>query len=826
MLIKSSPAARQGTSFLALACVGFIATAPAMAQPVEDPAVATSDDDQDASRQDRDQIIVSGHVYEKRQASPKATRSVRDTPQTVTVISGEAIEQQNLLTLRDMLSTVPGSTFGAAEGGSPPADSINLRGYSAGSDITQDGVRDSAAYNRSDSFNLEQLEIVNGANSVSNGSGSVGGTINIVTKRPQAETRVLVSGGIGTDDYYRGTVDANVRVSDLIAVRLNAMVHRNDVPGRDVENYKRWGVAPAVTIGIDSPTRLTFQYIHQEDDNIPQYGVPYYLNAVNAGALPGVDRSDYFGYRNVDTQEITVDQATVTFEHEISDTVSIRNLSRWQNVEQLTIVGPPQGTYCLANGKTPTGAACTATYNGASVTLPTGYYLIGGPRGNVRDSQNELMYDQLDLRAVFDTGGIEHTLVVGGSAMWEKYQLSTGNIFRNADRTAAYTSFPLVNIANPNEVVTGPAGFTYGSNVYTGPLNYVESGRQRGEVTNYALYLFDAMKLGKFELNGGIRWESNSGNYRTDASTPAATATVPQGPVTTGPTLYNKAELFSYRIGLVYKPVEAVTLYAAFGNSKTPSISAVNGACVAATCNVQPESAKNYEIGAKAEVAGGRLLLTAAAFRNERDSYRLPSNDPTIPDQVLDGHSRVDGIALSAIGKITPNWSVTANYTYLEPKLLQSVSDSCLANPGPITTGQPPVVSNPCGNNSLVRDPAADAELQNTPKHSGSLFTTYAFPFGLTIGYSVTYQGSFALNLPALATPLATTPSSALTPVYRSDDYLIHSAYIAYKVNENLNLALNVKNVTDELYYTRIRNNGWATPGDGRAAVLTLNYGF
>src|SRR3546814_15050624 len=86
-----------------------------------------------------------------------------------------------------MLSTVPGITFGAAEGGSPPADSINFRGYSAGSDITQDGVRDSAAYSRSDSFNLEQLEIVNGANSVQSGAGSVGGSINIVTQRPLDE---------------------------------------------------------------------------------------------------------------------------------------------------------------------------------------------------------------------------------------------------------------------------------------------------------------------------------------------------------------------------------------------------------------------------------------------------------------------------------------------------------------------------------------------------------------------------------------------------------------------------------------------------------------
>ncbi|RYD64772.1 MAG: TonB-dependent siderophore receptor, partial [Sphingomonadales bacterium] len=382
--MRSKSAARgSSASFLALACVGFIASAPASAHIADDKVLVTEDDDQDRA-QAKEQIVVTGTVYETKQQSPKATRSVRDTPQTVTVITNETIEQQNLLTLRDVLSTVPGITFGAAEGGTPPSDQINLRGYAAGSDLTTDGVRDSAAYSRSDPFNLQQIEIVNGASSVTNGSGSVGGTINTVTKRPMPDTVINVGAGVGTDNYYRGTVDANVRASDLIAFRLNAMIHRNDIPGRDVENYRRWGVAPSVTLGIGGPTQLTLQYLHQEDDNIPQYGVPYYQNAVNNGPLPGVDRSDYFGYRNLDTQESVVDQATLTFEHQLGERVSIRNLTRWQTVTQFTIVGPPQGTYCLAGNVLPTGAACPAT-------VPAGYYLIGGPRGNYRDSKNELM---------------------------------------------------------------------------------------------------------------------------------------------------------------------------------------------------------------------------------------------------------------------------------------------------------------------------------------------------------------------------------------------------------------------------------------------------
>lgn len=784
-------------AFVALACVGFLASAPALAEDKRTPDAPTAVADPKDDAQDRDTILVKGQPYSPHQESPKATRPVRDTPQTITILTNEVIEQQNLLTLRDMLSTVPGITFGAGEGGAGFGDSINLRGYSANSDITVDGIRDSAQYTRTDPFNLEQLEIVNGPNSVQNGAGSVGGSINMVTKKPQANTRILASGGIGTDDYYRGTVDANVRVNDLIAFRLNAMKHDNDVPGRDVETMKRWGVAPAVTIGIAGPTRLTLQYLHQEDDNTPQYGVPYF--SVAGGALPGVSRNSYFGFRNVDTQQSNVDQATATFEHHFNDRVTIRNITRWQDVTQHSIVDPPQGTWCLANGLTPTGTACSVAITGAgTLTLPAGYYYASGPRGNTRNTRNQLAYDQVDLMARFNTGFIEHSVTLGAAAMWEKFDLSTGNVLRNGNGTNPFSYYPLINIANPNAVVAGPAAASgvarvYGSNVYTGPINYIESARQTGELTNYAVYLFDTMKLGEHvEINGGLRWESNDGSYRADTvSTTAATL----GQVTPGTLFHNKDKLFSYRAGLVYKPVTAISLYIAYGNSKTPSKTSVNGSCTAATCNVDPETARNYEVGGKAEVFGGHLLLTAALFRNERTNYKVATGDPLVPEQQLDGKSRVNGVALGAVGQITKAWSITANYTYLDGKVLRSIARNSPA--GTIDYGK-------------------DAELQNTPNHSGSLFSTYRLPFGLTLGYGVTYQGKAAFNLPA----------AGATQVLYSPEYWVHNAFLSYEITRALSAQVNVKNVTDSLYYTRIRNNGWATPGDGRAAVLTLNYRF
>src|SRR3546814_21177450 len=108
--------------------------------------------------------------------------------------------------------------------------------------------------------------------------------------------------------------------------------------------------------------------------------------------------------RNGDRWEITVEHATANVEDDCSDRWSIRNLARWQKVSQLAVVGPPQGTYCLSTGVTPRGDSCTITVSGAPFTVPDGYYYIGGPRGTLRNSTNELMYDQVDLRGTFSTG--------------------------------------------------------------------------------------------------------------------------------------------------------------------------------------------------------------------------------------------------------------------------------------------------------------------------------------------------------------------------------------------------------------------------------------
>jgi catecholate siderophore receptor len=749
-----------------------------MAHAAEDAATTVSGLDVEASR--------------LKPVDPKVTAEPLNNPQTVTVVPRGVLEAQNLLSLRDVLSIVPGITFGAGEGGGGYGDSINLRGFSANNDITTDGVRDSAQYTRSDSFNIEQIEVTNGANSVYSGAGSVGGTINIATKRPGRRDSTTVQAGIGTENYYRATIDANKLIGDNVAVRLNGMVHRMDAPGRDVEQFKRWGIAPSVTIGLNGPTQFTVLYHHQEDNNVPQYGVPFY----NGRPVDGVSPHRYYGYSNIDEQRLNLDVITGIIDHDFGDGLKLRNLARYQDVRQTSVVDPPQGVFCLPNGLKPVGWSQTTTatnLTGYTACLPTdpapGFYQPSGPRGSLRDTKNTLLYNQTDLSWEGELGGVRHTIVVGAAFLREEFNLDTGNLFRTA--TGATVALPPMNIANP-------------ANTYVGAINYMRSSIQDGSGSNQAVYLFDNIELNdQWSINGGIRYEHNSGWNRTDTYSTVVGPTL--GTVAPGRKFKNSENLLTYRIGVVYKPIPNASLYISYANSKTPSQATVNGsgACTAFTCTVDPETAKNLEIGAKWDI-DGRLSLTAAIFQNERINYKVPAVDPVVQPQQTDGEARVRGVALGASGRITDEWSIFANYTYLDSEVIRGVNKTFAAQGLDWAKGDP---------------------LLSTPKHAFSLFTTYDLPNRIQVGYGVTYQGEYYLTQHGAITgsvPLARTT----IPLVKADDYWTHRAMVTWAATDQLAVQLNVENIFDKVYFQRGRNNGWATPGDRRNARLTASYRF
>ncbi|MCF5939241.1 TonB-dependent receptor, partial [Xanthomonas perforans] len=523
-------------------------SAPAFAQP-DDVSAPPGAVDLDAIRVQQERA--------QKPSSPKYTEALRDTPQTITVVTKQTMDQQNLLSLRDVLSTLPGITFGAGEGGGGYGDSINLRGFTASSDITTDGVRDSAQYSRSDTFNLESVELINGANSAMSGAGSVGGNINLVTKTAGQGNFTNVMIGGGSDRYGRLTADSNYDFENGTAVRLNAMGHTQDVPGRDEEFRHRWGFAPSVAFGLGSDTRFTLSYLHQHDNNLPQYGVPFALSPFNDGQLPGVDRETYYGYRNVARQEIDVDMLTGVLEMDFDDNVKLRSLARLQRVDQRTTATAPEGTWCLPdNTNAYTGRACVGQ-------PPSTWNPNSGPRGLVRDTENFIAHSQTDLTATLHTGAIEHRVVAGVAFSKEDFELDSGSLFRNADGSTTGITYPLQSFDNPY-------------NIWTGPQNYFRTGRSKGSLTNQAVYLFDTLQFNEqWMLNLGGRYEHNEG----DTTTYTVNATGGITGVTAGFPAGSKDDLFSYRAGLVFKPVDNASLYLSYANAKTPSKASVNGSC-------------------------------------------------------------------------------------------------------------------------------------------------------------------------------------------------------------------------------------------------------
>lgn len=746
--------------------------------------------------------------------SPKYTTPLVETPKTITVLTEQNLKDQNLVSLRDALSTTAGITFGAGEGGGGYGDKITIRGFDSTYNTTIDGLRDSALTSRTDVFNVEAIEVIKGSDSSRSGIGAVGGGVNLVSKTAKKRNFSDVSVGVGTDDYYRVTGDFNQKLSETVAARLNVMGHRNDIPGRDVEEKKRWGIAPTITFGLGTDTRTSISYIHQEDENVPQYGVPYY----NGRAVPGISDEKYYGYSNFDKQDITTDYLTLKIDSDINDKVKLNSITRVGEVKQDSTVSAPQGVFCLANGTKPTAILDAAnTSSGfiacdASKNEIAGQYTVSGPRGSVRNSTNKVYSTDNSVNWNFNTGAISHSLVAGFNITHEEYDLTTGGYLYNADGTAS--TRPNMDVYNP-------------SHVYVGPVNYFTTGITTGKQDTRSVYVFNNIGLlSMLDLNLGVRYDHVEGTTQTDnynevvkVNGKDVTFVRPYlpAPTTDSPTsgrgavLKNSDDMMSYNAALVFKPVANSSVYLSYSNAKTPSKASVNGSCTDAltvtagvaqnnkNCNVDPESAETYELGGKWQ-PNDNLLLTAAVFRTERSNYKVsdvgnPNNASGY--QVLDGSSRVDGIELGAAGKIMPQWNISANVAYLDSEVLQGASNFVAAQGADYTKGD---------------------KLTFVPELSGSLWTTFDILPQLQVGYGVTYMGEQYVSQHS-----ATAKTVAQV---QSEDYFVHNASVTYKPVRNVSVQLNVKNIFDEKYYTAIRNNGWATPGEGVNGVLSVNYRF
>ncbi|MFT0519269.1 TonB-dependent receptor [Pseudomonas faucium] len=563
----------------------------------------------------------------ERSASIKQLAPLLDTPQTITVVPAPVLAQQQALGLRQVLSNVSGITFNAGEGGGGSGDNINIRGFSASNSIQVDGLRDSAQTTRSDTFNLEQVEVIKGPSSVFGGAGATGGNINLISKQPDHQAFTRLGGSLGSASYQRLTLDSNqplAAVGQGSAARLNLMAHRSEVPGRPGIDQQRWGIAPALQLGLSDATWLTLSALHQVDDNLPDYGVP----ALDGKRLAGVERDQYFGWKNLDKEHIEQNQLTLDLQHDFNEQLQLQQLARYSQLRRDTVVS---ASHVSTRG------------------LPPGRYLPAGPQGYGRDATTQMWISQTNLRGHHQLLGLEHDWVMGVELSRETLALKTYNHGLGTPRYPA-NGYPLEN----------PPGY------WSGPVQKAVSGYTETALDNQALYLFDSIALNeRWDLHLGLRHDRFAGSAK--GYSPAHERT----------SAFDSLDhTVSSRAGLVYKPTEHGRVYLAWGNSFNPSAESLasNARGLSATTEgLAPERNQTWELGSKWLMLDQRLELDAALFHIVKSNARETLADGST---VLSGKQRVQGLELGLTGHLSERWTVFANYTFLDSETLKAAAGS------------------------------------------------------------------------------------------------------------------------------------------------------
>jgi catecholate siderophore receptor len=563
-----------------------------------------------------------------------------NTPQSITVIPGHVLDDQGVATLRDTLRNAPGISLAAGEGGAQ-GDNLTIRGFTAQDDIFLDGMRDIGSYYR-DPFNYERVDVLEGPAGVDFGRGSTGGIINQESKAPEPHPIMSFDGTLGADATRRFTADINQPLphfAEGAAFRLNLMGHDAGVSERDVTTNRRYGIAPTFAVGLGTPTRLTTGYFHFTEDDIPDYGLPWYF-----GQPAAVPRQNYYGFADHNFLRTDVDMGTIKVEHDLGAHGLLRDMVRYGNYQRKWQITEPQVDNTSAGTITP--------------QTPLSQVMVN--RNQLAGSSVETSFwDQLDLTLTGKLLGIRQTAVVGAEGGKE----TSDPVRLNFNNAAGINTVPLTSLLDPDP-----------SQAFSG----IETPKSVTHTTthSFGVYLLDTFELSRqWELSGGIRWDRfdaayNAVNYALSSS----------GALVGTPAQFiQPLDKPTWRGALVYKPVSNGSIYFDYGTSFDPSAETLS--LTAATAATPPEENQTFEFGSKWDVRGGRLSLRGALFRTEKENAREP--DPTDSSiDVLAGNQRVDGAEGMIQGRITDRWEVLSSYTFMHSEVVSSKAY-------PFAVGQP-----------------------------------------------------------------------------------------------------------------------------------------
>lgn len=751
------------------------------------PTVAQSTGEPTAARSKLETVKIDADAIEpafKADAvsSPKFTQPLRDTPQTIQVITSQVFTQQGATTLTEALSNSAGvGTFYAGENGNTnTGDAIYMRGFDTSNSLFVDGIRDLGSISR-DLFNIEQVEVEKGPAGTDNGRSAPTGAINMASKQAFLENAVTSTLTAGVDGQKRATVDLNQTLNGLSgsALRLNVLWQDSDVAGRDHVNNKRVGIAPSLGLGLEGDTRAYINLLYVKQDNIPDgfvptLGLPHWTPQPGLEKIVGhpVDSENFYGMRD-DHDDVTAKMATLRLEHDFSDTVKLTNSLRWGETTQNYLLSAFMSTGALDADGNPTGNIKWTDPNDLST------YTLARGTNTFKDVENQILTDQLNLRIDFATGSVQHNLSTGLELIREE-QINYG-ITSSGSRPAA-------NLYNPDWNDTGN-------------LSSSRSGaNSEGQTDTVALYVFDTLKFSEqFLVTGGLRADRYKTQYRSDAICNDGTGrgAVPCGGLPVGTTVTSvdaEAEdtLINWKLGAVYKPFEAASLYANYAISQQPpggsNFQLSDAPGNANNPNLDPQKADTLELGTKWDVLDEALALNVALFRTEVTNEINTQVQDEQGNPTQSGEKRVEGVELSAIGRITDNWSITAGYTHMKTKVEKGATMTADGTPN----------------------------LTYTPDEAFTSWMTYRFPFGLTLGGGARYTAGLHRG----------TDGAVGTPAF-TDSYTVFDAVISYELSDSTTLRLNAYNLSDEEYVASINKSGYRyTPGAARTFLISADFRF
>lgn len=683
-------------------------------------------------------------------ADGRFTEPLRDTPKSITVIPKEVIEDQGATSFRELARTTPGVTLGTGEGGNAFGDRIFIRGFEARNDVYIDGQRDPGVSSR-EIFAVEQVEIVKGPSAAYFGRGTTGGSVGLESKKAQVHNDFVVGELTGgTSDMVRGTVDANYELGEGAALRVNGLYHTGDTPGRDHVDSERWGASAALGWKLSPTLSLDADYYFFRSDGMSDYGHPF----DPATKRPyKVDPDNFYGAVGRDFLKNAADIGTVALEWAPSETAKLRSQTRNGEVSNRYVVSVPRAPRVVTNDPDDLAAGFVP----GELVVDT-----GSPQ---RNATTKYLGNITTLNLDLVTGAVSHALVLGGEVSSEKV----------TNRRYAFPAF--VEDANGNPVGT-PSGFTRDLFDPDPVLGFripatvdPNTPPATTDVDSWSLFALDTIKFSpQWQFLLGLRYDT------FDIRAQGVSRGTPYD-------VGSDVDFLNYQASLLYKPVEALSLYASFATSANPSgeqldsTSPEYGGVIGAE-NLKPEHNRAYELGAKWE-AGGHLLLTAAAFRIDKTDARENQGGGVYVDV---GKLRSQGFELGVSGNLTSRLALFGGYTFLDAKIVAS------ADPAKI-----------------------GSRFANVPKHSFALLANYAVTEKLMLGAQAQYRSKvFGGTLDANGNSL---------PGYWKFDLVGR-----YRLSDRLELRANVTNLTDERYYDAIYRSGspFSYVAPGRQATVSL----